>query len=381
MARTVGFMFLGAATVIGGTFACRSGMRLTGPAFGQQTPITAVAPQGDVALLNALGERFGAVAKSVLPAVVSIEAIKPASSAAAGAKARTIDDSGSGVILPSTDGAGYVVITNYHVVAGAKPEQVSINLADGRLVRPTRVLGDQETDIAVLKIDGTSLPAAKLGDSDKAKVGQWVIALGSPYGLSQTVTHGIISARDRGQVSLGPNIRVKDFLQTDAAINPGSSGGPLVNLNGEVVGINTAIASQSGTNSGIAFSIPANLVKRITRQLEQRGVVSHGYLGLQLAPVFEPADAIAFGLERGTGAKVDGVAQDSPASRAGMKVNDVVLQVDSVLIRNDNHLINLISMLPPGQKVKLQVWRAKKLTTVEAEVGDWNAAKAASRRQ
>src|SRR5262249_45425553 len=156
-----------------------------------------------------------------------------------------------------------------------------------------QILSDPETDVALLRIEsGGSLPVAALGDSDGTRVGQWVLALGSPFGLNQTVTHGIISARERGQVSLGNTIRIKDFLQTDAAINPGSSGGPLVNLNAEVIGINTAIASQSGGNSGVAFSIPVNLVKRVARQLQERGSVSHGYLGVQVASAFEPVDAV-----------------------------------------------------------------------------------------
>jgi S1-C subfamily serine protease len=175
---------------------------------------------------------------------------------------------------------------------------------------------------------------------------------------------------------LGASIRIKDFIQTDAAINPGSSGGPLVNLAGEVVGINTAIASQSGSSAGISFSIPSNLIKRIVKQLLERGSVAHGYLGLQLNPTFDPAEAVSLGLDRARGAKIDKVVPNSPGDRAGLRPNDVVLQVDSVAIRNDNHMINLISMLPVGQKVKLLVWRDRKAVTLDAEVGDWQAAKA-----
>src|SRR5437016_589272 len=188
--------------------------------------------------------------------------------------------------------------------AAAGAARISVNLPDGRLLKPTQVLADPETDVALLVVEGTpgSLPTAVLGDSERVRVGQWVLAIGSPFGLSQSVTHGIISARERGSVSLGTTIRIKDFLQTDAAINPGSSGGPLVNLDGEVIGINTAIASQSGANSGVAFAIPINLVKRVVRQLQERGAVSRGYLGLQLVASFEPADALALGLDRSRGA-------------------------------------------------------------------------------
>src|SRR5207253_4975166 len=143
---------------------------------------------------------------------------------------------------------------------------------------------------AVLRLDVPGLPTASLGNSDRCRIGQWVVAIGSPFGLNQSVTHGIISARERGQVSLGATIRIKDFLQTDAAINPGSSGGPLANLKGEVVGLNTAIASLSGSNSGVGFSIPINQVKRVAKHLLERGSVPRGYLGMQLAAAFEPAD-------------------------------------------------------------------------------------------
>jgi S1-C subfamily serine protease len=330
-----------------------------------------------------LSDRFEAVARRVGPAVVSIEAVKPNGTKPDG-KPRTIEDSGSGVLVAADDGRGTVVLTNSHVVTGAQPSQISINLSDGRLVRPTQVLSDPETDVAVLRVDGAGLSLATLGDSDRIRVGQWVLAVGSPFGLSQSVTHGIISARgrgSRGSISLGSTIRIKDFLQTDAAINPGSSGGPLVNLDGEVVGINTAIASQSGANSGVAFAVPINLVRRVARQLQERGTVSRGYLGLQLAQSFEPADAVQLGLDRARGARVDSVYPGTPAEQAGLRVNDVVLQVDAVPVRNDNHLINLISMLPAGQRVKLQVWRERRTQVLDAVIGDWAAAQARFRTQ
>jgi S1-C subfamily serine protease len=267
---------------------------------------------------------------------------------------------------------GVLVLTNNHVIAHAGPQQITVSLDDGRLLRPGRVLADPESDVAVLRLDGNdNLPSAPLGDSDQVRVGQWVLAFGSPFGLNQTVTHGIISARERGQVSLGSTIRIKDFLQTDAAINPGSSGGPLVNLDGEVIGINTAIASHNGSNSGVAFSIPVNLVKRVLRQLLEKGSVARGYLGLQLAANFEPADALKLGLDRARGAWVEKVFPDTPAAAARLQANDVILQVDSVAIRNENHLINWISALPAGQKIRLQVWRERQPLTVEAVVGDW----------
>jgi len=219
----------------------------------------------------------------------------------------------------------------------------------------------------------------ELADSDKIRRGQWVLAFGSPFGLNQTVTHGIISATERGQINLGSTIRIKEFLQTDAAINPGSSGGPLVDLDGRVVGINTAIASKSGDNSGVSFSIPANMVKRIANQLIEKGIVSRGYLGVQLATTLEPAEALRLGLTRISGALVEIVHAGTPAASAGLKVGDVILKLEDVSLRDENHLINLISALPPGQKVKLVVWRDRRTQTADVTIGEYPGQKARSR--
>jgi len=373
MARSILVLMLGAGLGLGANYFYSNGYRINlgNFALGQTNPSPNNNLPGGTAELSALSDRFEAVARLVLPAVVSIEA-KKTTVASPGSTSRTTEDSGSGVIIPASDNVGAVVITNNHVISGARPEQININLADGRLLRPIKVLSDDQTDIAVLKIEAANLPMARLADSDRVRIGQWVLALGSPFGLSQSVTHGIISARERGQVTLGNNIRVKEFIQTDAAINPGSSGGPLVNLSGEVIGINAAIASQSGASAGVSFSIPINLVKRVAKQLQERGSVAHGYLGLQLDSSFEPATAVSLGLDRARGARISAVVPDSPGAIAGLKGNDVVLQVDSVTIRNDNHLINLISMLPPTQRIRLQVWRDRKAIAVDAVVGDWN---------
>src|SRR4029077_18750741 len=199
-----------------------------------------------------MSERFEAIARQLSPSVVYVEATKPTRSG----KNQPLEESGSGVIVRWPGQPTPLVLTNNHVIAQATTDHITVNLSDGKLLRPNRIWTDPESDVAVLRIDGGSeLPSAILGDSNQVRVGQWVLAFGSPFGLNQTVTHGIISARERGRVSLGGTIRIKDFLQTDAAINPGSSGGPLVDMRGEVIGINTAIASHSGSNSGVAFSI------------------------------------------------------------------------------------------------------------------------------
>lgn len=319
-----------------------------------------------------LSERFELVAQKVSPSVVAIEAVK----APTAGKSRSAEESGSGIIIEGERGKNSYILTNNHVVAGARPEQVTISLSDGRVFRAAQIWTDPESDVAVLRIDRGDLPAARLGDSDKVRVGQWVLAIGSPFGLNQSVTHGIISARERGQISLGGSIRIKDFLQTDAPINPGSSGGPLINLDGEVIGINTAIASNSNTNSGVAFSIPISLVRKISRQLLEKGSVSRGFLGLHLAATFEPADALRLGLDHANGALVETVYPNTPAASAGLKTGDVILHLDGTPIRNENQLINIISSRPAGEKIKLNVWRSKKMYQVEAVIGDWQQAQA-----
>jgi S1-C subfamily serine protease len=359
---------------LGGIVAVGLGGRLASPALAQPAPggtsRTADSPLDDTLRV---GDRFETVARRVMPAVVAIEAIKPP--AVKGKKPR--EESGSGVLVEVSGQRGTFVLTNNHVVQQAAPEQITISLADARILRPTRIWADPESDVALLRVESRDpLPVAVLGDSNRSRVGQWVLAIGSPFGLNQTVTHGIISARERGQVSLGTTIRIKDFLQTDAAINPGSSGGPLVNLDGEVIGINTAIASHSDSNSGVAFSIPSNLVVRVVRQLLEKGVVTRGYLGVQVAPSFEPADAVKLGLDRAQGALIESVYAGTPAAVAGLRNRDVILDVDGVPIRNENHFINLISGMPAGQRVRLRVWRDRGTTTVDAVVGDWTAAQA-----
>jgi S1-C subfamily serine protease len=343
---------------------------LTAVQFGRAVPSAwaqpTAAPSNEP---DRLEDRFESVARKVGPCVAAVEAVKLV---VKDGKSKTVEESGSGVLFRPDAEHGTLVLTNNHVIAQAEPSKITVSLADDRILTAAQVWTDAESDVAVLRLDGGErLPAAVLGDSDGVRVGQWVLAIGSPFGLNQTVTHGIISARERGQISLGSAIRIKDFLQTDAAINPGSSGGPLVNLEGEVVGLNTAIASNTGGNSGVAFSIPINLAKRVVKQLLEKGSVSRGYLGVQTVSSFEAADAAKLGLDRAQGAWVESVYTDTPAAAAGLRANDVILSVDGASIRNENHLINLISSLPAGQRIRLQVWRDHKTIAVDAVVGDW----------
>lgn len=322
--------------------------------------------------LRLLSDQFQAVIARVSPAVVAVDAIKPPPTDPT-AKGKPVEESGSGVMIRLPGVTGVVVVTNHHVVGGAEPSRIYVTLSDGRIVQPARTWADPESDVALLNIADDSLPTAELGDSDRVRRGQWVLAFGSPFGLNQTVTHGIISATDRGQINLGSTIRIKEFLQTDAAINPGSSGGPLVDLDGRVIGINTAIASKSGDSSGVSFSIPANLVKRVAGQLIERGQVTRGYLGVQLASTLEPAEAVRLGLNRVCGGYVELVHPGSPAEIAGLRPGDVILKLEDVAIRDENHLINLASSLPPGHKVTLEVWRDRRTHRVVVTIGDYAA--------
>jgi S1-C subfamily serine protease len=318
-----------------------------------------------------LSDRFKAVVRQIGPSVVSIEATKPQSAT----RLQSVEESGSGVLLKLEGVLGTLVLTNNHVIAEAPPEKITVHLADDRIFRPDRVWTDPESDVAVLLLDEENLPVASPGDSELMEVGDWVLAFGSPFGLSQTVTHGIISARERGQISLGDAIRIKSFLQTDAAINPGSSGGPLVNLDGQVVGINTAIASQSGSNSGVAFAIPINLALEIARQLVSTGRVQRAYLGVQLAAALEPEIALGLGLDRARGALVESAYPNTPAADAGLRPNDVILEMDGQSIQNENQLINLIAQSEIGQTVRLRIWRDRAVQLVEVTVGDWSVAR------
>lgn len=321
-----------------------------------------------------LSNRFTRVVREFDPSVVSIDARKTSKSV--GSNGKSIEESGSGFLVRLPDIAGTLVFTNNHVIADAPAEQITVHLSDSRIFRPSKVWADPESDVAVMRIDRDDLPVASLGDSSRMEVGQWVLAFGSPFGLTRTVTHGIISARQRGEVSLGTSIRIKSFLQTDAAINPGSSGGPLVNLNGEVIGINTAIASKSGSNAGIAFAIPINLARDIAIELIRNGSVQRAYIGVQLAAKLDPEMALRLGLSKASGALVEAIYPGTPASQAGVKVNDVILQVDGTPIRNENHLINMIASMRIGQQVRLQIWRDGAVQLVEIEVGDWSTARA-----
>src|SRR5690606_862564 len=245
-----------------------------------------------------------------------------------------------------------------YVVKGATTDSIKIRLSDGREITPLRVLADPETDVAVMPVEARSLVPARLGNSDELEIGDFVLAVGSPFGLSHSVTFGIISAKGRRDLELGEGVRLQDFMQTDAAINPGNSGGPLLNLRGEVIGMNTAIASSSGGNEGIGFTIPINMVMIIARQLiDNNGVVNRAYLGVNLDSKFTPVAATKLGLPRPRGAHVSGIVPDSPAEVAQLRTDDVILEFAGVPIDNDSHLVNLVSLTEVGKEVPILVFR------------------------
>jgi serine protease Do len=331
--------------------------------------------QGEFAAFDRQGNLLKKVVRLVRPAVVHLESIKPETLTYAPARADrrqqpTVEEAGSGVII-DISGTKYV-LTNRHVVRDARLSDVTIRLYDGRLVKPVRVLSDPDTDVAVIQISYTGeIISARLGDSDQIDIGDFVLAVGSPFGLSHSVSYGIVSAKGRRDLELGTDyVRLQDFLQTDAAINPGNSGGPLVSLRGEVIGINTAIASSSGGNEGVSFAIPVNLAMFVARQLIARGAVEHAYLGVQLENEFDLDKAMSIGIDYVRGALVKGVTPRSPAYFANLQAHDLIVSFNGVNVEDDDHLVNLVSLTPIESTVPVEIIRKSKRMAVEVKVGN-----------
>lgn len=268
-------------------------------------------------------------------------------------KERKAANLGSGVII---DSGGYILTAN-HVIHGA--EEIRVTLSDKREFKGTIVGTDVMTDIGVIKIDAENLPTIQLGNSDKLRVGETVLAIGSPYGLSQTVTMGIVSAVGRANVGIAD---YEDFIQTDAAINPGNSGGALVNVKGELVGINTAIFSTSGGYQGIGFAVPINMAKSVMESLIREGKVIRGWLGITIQSL-TPELAEQFNIKDERGVLVGDVVEGSPAEKAGLERGDVIIEYDGKKVEEPNQLRNMVANTPPGREVEIKIIRGDQKET------------------
>ncbi len=275
---------------------------------------------------------------------------------------------GSGFILTS-DG---FVMTNAHVVEGS--DEVIVTLTDKREFKARIVGSDRRTDVAVVKIEATGLPIVKIGDVNRLKVGEWVMAIGSPFGLDNSVTAGIVSAKARDTGDYLP------FIQTDVAINPGNSGGPLINLRGEVVGINSQIYSRSGGFMGISFAIPIDEATRVSDQLRSSGRVIRGRIGVQIAPVTKEV-AEAIGLGKAAGALVQSVESGGPAEKAGVEAGDIITRVDGKLIDKSNDLPRIVGGIKPGSRAALQLFRRGTTRDVTVTVAEFEPDRSTRRAQ
>jgi serine protease Do len=267
---------------------------------------------------------------------------------------------GSGIIA-SQDG---YFLTNNHVVQGA--DEIKVGLADERTVLDAKIVGtDPQTDVAVIKVQAEKLPAITFTNSDGVEVGDVVLAIGDPFGVGQTVTMGIVSAKDRGGLGIED---YEDFIQTDASINPGNSGGALVDIDGRLVGISTAILSRSGGNQGVGFAVPVNLARYIMGRLISDGKVTRGYLGVKIQSL-TPELATKLKLSGQTGAVVSEVTRNSPAEKAGLKKNDVLIEFDGKSVTDSRHLRLIVAEKPPGSSVSVKVFRDGKEQTLTVELG------------
>lgn len=334
---------------------------------------------GDLLSLQNTSEAFIAVSEHVVPTVVTIESTRLITSADLRRfhnqdelkdyfRFRVPDEfrqqgAGSGIIVSEN---GFI-LTNVHVVARA--EKLRVQLSDNR-VFPAEIVGlDPLTEVAVVKIDADNLPVAHLGNSDKIRVGEWVLAIGNPLDLRSTVTAGIISAKEREIDIIEDTYSVETFLQTDAAINPGNSGGALVNLRGEVIGVNTAIATETGLSAGFGFAIPINLAGKIMLDLIEKGRVSRGYLGIAMQTIDEKK-ARALNLTRPRGVFVDRVLKNSPAEQAGILSKDVILELDHVEVNKSNQVQAIIAKKNPGEQIQARLLRAGDSLTVDVILGE-----------
>jgi len=358
-----GFLF--GVILMSGFNAIKTTVALDSPIIGSQDK-----PLGTKFDPLSTQDAFVQVAKEVIPTVVSIRVVAKSESRRAPfdffhffgpdfefkiPEPRPQEGMGSGVIITKD---GYI-LTNNHVVEGAEKGNITVTLYDGREFKGKLIGRDKLTDLAVVKIESDDLPVARLGNSDDVQVGQWVLAVGNPLGFNLTVTAGIVSALSRNLGIIRETYGVENFIQTDAAINPGNSGGPLVNLRGEVIGINTAIASRTGYYQGYGFAIPINLAKKVAEDIIRYGKVRRGVLGVQIMQLDE-ATAKGFGLDKPRGILVQDVISGSAAEEAGIKAGDIILECDGKEVNRPGELQEIIARKSPGDKVKLKIYREGK---------------------
>jgi serine protease Do len=324
-------------------------------------PAPSAAPLPALALpdLSQIAQRHGAAVVHISVSGLSRTRAADGEDGAPDEPAQALGGQGSGFIV----GADGLVLTNAHVVQGAR--EVNVKLADRREFQ-ARVLGiDRPTDVAVLKIDAHGLPTTPLGDPRQLRVGEWVLAIGSPFGFENSVTAGVVSAKGRSL----PDDGAVPFIQTDAAVNPGNSGGPLFNARGEVVGINSQIFSRTGGYEGLSFAIPIDVAVRVKDQIVATGHATHARLGVVVQEVNQ-ALADSFGLDRPEGALVARVEPNGPAAQAGLKAGDVIRALDGQPIVSSGDLPALLGQASPGREVKLEIWRQGHRQTVSARLGD-----------
>jgi serine protease Do len=309
----------------------------------------------------------------VAPTIVHVEAKKQQKSSASKTeqskelRPAIIEETGAGVVFQ--EGGRMYVLTNFHVIENSNVNDIRLE-ADNRVFYPTRLLHDRETDLSVLEVNEPGLVPARFGDSNKIGVGDFVVAVGSPFGLSHSVSYGIISALGRHDLELGPQgVKFQNFFQTDAAINPGNSGGPMINLRGEVVGINTAIASNSGGSDGIGFAIPINMAMRIAGDLVKHGFVRRGFLGVSLDASYTFEKARALGLRRSKGALISNITANSPASASDLQRGDVIVEFDRVPVVDDSQLVTTVSLSAINRPVPVKVYRNGDIKTVYVTIG------------
>ena len=295
------------------------------------------------------------VVRVAKPSVVHIQSRKIVQ---AGSR-RTIEEAGSGFVVKSMTENSFSQIGMFFPTVA---DGVKISLEDGQKLTVLDINSDPSSDIAVITVRETDLLVpSRIGDSGKMDIGDFVVAIGSPFGLTHSITYGIISAKGRKDLSLGTQgVVIQDFIQTDAAINPGNSGGPLVNMRGEVIGINTAIASSSGGNEGIGFTIPINMGMVVASQLLDDESVRGAYLGVRMDHDFNDSTALKLNLSHARGVRITGVTEKSPAAKAKIAPNDVILSYNGTLIEDDDHLANLVSLTPAGSEVSLLLLRERR---------------------